>query len=643
MPPSVLSAETSDPGPWFKRVLAMLIVGPMVAFDPAGWAVFGPIKWALVLTLALMAVALLSRSGSVAVHRSSTYGWVVFLLWGVVVSLTAVDPLYTWIGTPDRHLGLLTWLVFAVLFFVGQSITAESSIQLIMRAASVALLAMGLYALLEWFDVAPVDLTLTTDRFGGTFGSAAYLGAACALLLPVAVGSVIDGLGSRAWRIAATFAVVLGTIAVIGSQTRAAWVGLVAAALFTLPAMWSWMRGLRWIPLLAAVIGTVILVLTPLGDRARAVFDTDDPGTRGRIDEWRVAVALVESRPLLGAGFEGHRIVFPEEVDTDYERRYTRRVMPDRAHNGALDVGVTTGIPGLLLYLAGAIFLLSRAWRGIRRGPPWLIGLAAGVVAYTVQQQFLFPLAEVDSVFWVLAGILVVATGSRTTNVEIRLPRFLSVGVGVIAAAALVFGLLDIVADRTVRAALDESAAGDHQAAIELADRASTLRPDSIRYPLVAGAVAAAAGTPDGFATAIDRLDTSLDISPRDPILRSRRAEYVLELARLTGASEHIAAAVAAWADLAEFDPNNAQFQLQYGVAAAIARDAVTAEVAWLRAEDLAPRSAAPATNLAALYLAGGQIDAASAAVKRGLEIDPSSDILADLLDQIEAAGGTTP
>lgn len=85
---------------------AILIIGSQVAVDPVGWFAFSPIKWMIVSTAALAMSAAVPAKGH-ELHRATAIGWLLFLGWGVIVSLFAVDPLYTWIGTPDRHLGLM--------------------------------------------------------------------------------------------------------------------------------------------------------------------------------------------------------------------------------------------------------------------------------------------------------------------------------------------------------------------------------------------------------------------------------------------------------------------------------------------------------------------------------------------------------
>src|SRR3989304_1785325 len=75
---------------------------------------------------------------------------------GVMAGRFARDPVYAWIGTPDRHLGLLAWCLFAVAFLAGQAVA--STLRPLLRAVVVATLGIGVYSMLELVGVAPIEL-----------------------------------------------------------------------------------------------------------------------------------------------------------------------------------------------------------------------------------------------------------------------------------------------------------------------------------------------------------------------------------------------------------------------------------------------------------------------------------------------------
>jgi O-antigen ligase len=616
------SARSAAPLRWstVREAAAALVVGAVLVFDPFGWAAFGPLKWAAVSTLALAASAT-KWLRPFERHSWSTLAWIAFLGWGAVCAATGLDPLYSWIGTPDRHLGWLAWLIFGLTFLVGQNLVGQGL--LMARAATISTAGLALYCLLELADLAPIELASESARVGGPFGSPAYLGAACSLLLPITAGLAADAAENKRWRLAAGLGLAGGLVAVVASQTRAAWIGIAVSAMVMGPLWWPKIRSRWWMVAAAAI---VVVTVTPIGPRIVAVFAED---AQGRVDEWRMGVAVVADNPLLGVGPEGYRIAFPSVVDAEYERRYTRQAAPDRAHNGALDTAAMFGLPGLIAYLAAAGFLIRRSGQAVKSQSPLLVGFGAAVIGYLVQQQFLFPIAEIDVIFWLFAGIVVASTGPLG-SVE-KPPVLVGIVLGSMAVVTLIGGTLDVLADHRVLEAQRQP-----EVASTATDRATTLRPDSIRYWLAAADARAADGE---LQAAGGRIDRALSVSPLDPILLAAKGRILLGIADSTGSDDDIDRAVAFYEELLAVDPHNGQNQLRAGTGLVLAGEFEDAERAFLAAADLAPSSSVPFSNLARLYLASGDLDDAVDAYHRALLIDPTAPGLDGIAGLLEAAG----
>ena len=592
----------------------------MLVFDPFGWAAFGPLKWAVVSTLALAASAT-KWLRPFEHHSWSTAAWITFLGWGAVCAASGLDPLYAWTGTPDRHLGWLTWVIFGLTFLVGQNLVGQSL--LLARAATVATAGLTLYCLLELTGLAPIALASVSTRVGGPFGSPAYLGAACSLLLPIAAGLAANAAENKRWRITAGIALAGGLVAVVASQTRAAWIGLAVSAVLMGRLWWPIIRSRWWL----AAAGAIVLVsFTPVGPRIVDGFAGD---AQGRIDEWSMGAAVVSDHLLLGVGPEGYRIAFTSVVDAEYERLYTRQAAPDRAHNGALDTTTMFGIPGLVAYLAAAGFLIRRSWRAVQGQNPLLLGFGAAVIGYLIQQQLLFPIAEVDVIFWLFAGIVVASTGPVARVA--KPPVLVGIVLGALAVVALIAGTLDVLADHRVLEAQRHP-----EVASAATDRATTLRPDSIRYWLAAADARAGDGQ---LQAAGGRIDRALTISPLDPILLATKGRILLAIADSTGSDDDINRVVTFYEELLAVDPNNGQNQLRAGTALVLAGAVDDAEQAFVAAADLAPNSAVPLSNLARIYLASGNLDKAVDAYQRANTIDPTAPGLDDIAGLLEAAG----
>ena len=602
-----------------RRGLAALAAGvPLGALlvDPGGLAPVGPVKWLAVPALVLASAAAALRAAgdrSVSLPRAPVLAWAAFGVVVVAAALFGVDRIYAWTGTPERHFGALTWGLCALAFVTGHITDKRATLAGAVAACGIA----GGWAIAETLGWEPIDLVGAGDRAVGPFGSSAYLGAALALLAPIAVGVALDGTWSTTVRRLSSAAAIAGGAGLVASGARAAWAGAVFAALVAV-----WVRRPRVTPRVAAAVavGTAAVVVglafaTGVAGRVPDVVEDRQGGARGRLDEWRVATRVITRHPVLGVGPEGYRIAFGRAVDDDYERAHGRDPLPDRAHSAPLDVAATTGLPGLVAY--GALVLTTGALvlRALRHAPPARAGAAAGLVAYATQALFLFPVAELEPVAWLLAGT-VVATGDR--SLALRPRRWMPAVAGGLAAVALVAGVLDVVADRRARDIVASDTVDPTGAA--------RLRPDALRYRL-----AAARQLPP--ARAIAQLDRALDVSPRDPVVRSERARILLEL--------DPPLALAALQDLAADDPRNAEVLLRLGLAHARTAHPADAERMWKRAEYLAPKSAAASTNLALAYAQQGRWPAAAAAARRALARDPDNDRARAVLEQAEQQDGT--
>lgn len=129
---------------------------------------------------------------------------------------------------------------------------------------------------------------------------------------------------------------------------------------------------------------------------------TDEAGTyRGYI--WKGAMALIAQSPILGGG-PGCFITRFAPFNEGYQAVSNTDVMVDFAHNDFLNIGVCTGLVGLGLYVAFLVALVVRCLRAIKHCPVLLI-LLAGILGYLAYSFFVFSIAIVSPLFWVMAGV----------------------------------------------------------------------------------------------------------------------------------------------------------------------------------------------------------------------------------------------
>jgi O-antigen ligase len=603
-------------------VVAVLVPAAVLVVDPRGLAPFGPAKWAVITTLLALAAACAWRPGHLALARRPLAAWGAFLAAVVLAAAFGADRWYAWIGTPERHFGAFTWFACFVAFTVGQSLDRAGA-KVVAAAGAITAGALGAWAAAETLGWHPIALVGAGSRPVATFGSSAYLGAGSVLLGPVALGFALDRNQSAGARRAAGVAAMFSGVGLVASGARAAWVGAVVAAATIAVLRPAWRAHTKRavsIALGAVALAVALAFATGVASRVPDLVSDPQGGGRGRVDEWRVAVRVVAQHPLLGTGPEGYRIAFGRAVDARYERVHGRDPLPDRAHDAFLDVAATTGIVGLLAYAVLLFTVGGFVWRALRRAPPWVAGVAGALLAYAVQAVFLFPLAELEPIAWLFAGIAVTEMVQPGEVVQAWVPRPVPVLATAVAVALAGAGVLDVVADHDAKAELAAIAADRFVADPAGAAR---LRPDQLRYRLAAARVYEARGSLAGLDAALGQIGDALGVSPGDPVARAEQAALLLERAQGTHATRDVERALAALDHLRKTDPVNAEVWLRLGVARALAGDDRGAIDAWQRAESLAPRSAAASTDLALLYLRLHRNADAEAAARRALARDP--------------------
>jgi O-antigen ligase len=236
------------------------------------------------------------------------------------------------------------------------------------------------------------------ERLSSTFSNAMTSGNVFASLVIAAAGELFSPRLARVARLAAGVGLVVLGVALLGSQTRSAWLAVLAGAGLLLLRLRP--RGLL---ALAAIVG-LIVAFGPAELRARAasMVDPAHPGNAGRISLWKSGLAALADRPWTGVGLADHYALI------ERHRRPDATFHAGHFHNNLVQVAVSTGLVGLLAYVAwmgmvGVLLVRVAARPGWGRG---LIALAVWV-AFQVHGMFdwSFGDAEVANQFFLWTGL----------------------------------------------------------------------------------------------------------------------------------------------------------------------------------------------------------------------------------------------
>jgi O-antigen ligase len=389
----------------------------------------------------------------------------------VISTVVSVNRPLSLTGSNWRCWSLVTQL--AVLGFAW--LAAQQTPRAMFRAVAVGGLLTALYGIAQYFGFDPLldarvyhvgEGKWTIVRPPSTLGHADYFGSW--LLFVVFVGLALAGAKtSPAWKWLARLTVLLSSVAIILSGTRAALAGLIAGAVFLM--VW---RGLRVTRPMVTVMLTVIAAgavfyISPAGAmlRARVHWVIEEPAGGARLLLWRDTLHMASERWLTGYGPETFTAAFARQASPELAHSY-----PDfyyeSPHNFVLDVLASQGVPGVLLLLLFCAAGFLAAWK--MRPEPRAAALAAGLAAMTIAGQFA-SFTMPTGLAWYVTVALLVSIASREPPAHGR--RWLRISAAVPCAGLLLFFAVRLIVSETTLAAVrrDLNAGSISQAAAQYA------------------------------------------------------------------------------------------------------------------------------------------------------------------------------
>jgi O-antigen ligase len=601
------------PAALWALVLLAAILAPLL-FSPWLHNAFELPKAVAVRALAgLSLLALLYQLGARQVRSwlAHPLAWPLLALAAALIAATLFAPhpgLSLW-GAYERQFGLLTWLaplaLFAASLVALRSRARQERFVQVLVWSSAPIVAYGLLQALggdpfAW-DSDGASAVLAT------MGRSNFLGAYLVLTTPLTAAATLTA--AKRWPLALLLAGQL--IVLVLTRARAAWLGLLAAAI-AFGLSWLVVSGRRRLAGRLVLLGLLLLAILAslllLFGLPAAL--TEGGSTAARLTIWKATLPLIGQRPLLGYGPDGMQLAFQGVFPPELVYYQGRHLVVDRAHNLVLDITVNAGLLGLAAFM----FLLWRAgrlmWRGLdstadRDRLLLLAGIAAALVGHLVELQVSFETVATAAIFWLLLALGISLAGPSPAPAAHQAARHSwKPGPGLPLALAFA-GLLAVL---TVRPLLADHAywRGQRQ-------------------------------TP-GSVAALGQFVEAKRQWPIEPV-------YQVALAQAYWASSQPAAAVSEAVSAAQLRPDDARLWAAAGDL--LARWGATepdhyaqALSAYRRAIDLSPNTAAYHTALGLILAESGRLAEGIAAVERAVELDATDAVAyGHLATLYEAAG----
>jgi putative inorganic carbon (HCO3(-)) transporter len=628
-----MQAQQASLGTWITRAREALwftaAAAIPLAFSPWTHNAFELPKTALLKTIALLMglatlIQVINGRKDEAQDRKAFIARC--LLWPVLAfgsvttlaTLASVNPRASLWGAYNRQQGLLTLAAYLGLFlFTATNLRTRTQIRRLLAVIAWGSSPVVLYGLAQAVGADLLDWrTDAASPVLSTIGRANFLGSYLVIVIPLTVGRTM--LARRRW---SYVLLLIGQATCLTlTQARGAWIGLGTAVVAGLLAWALATRDRRpaLIALLLLILAAafVMLLNLPEGpltalahipglDRVAALVHTGEGSTAARLTVWRTTLPLIAARPWLGYGPETMRPVFARVFPPQLVYYQGRHTHVDRAHNLWLDLGMSSGLVGIVAFVALIAGFSRLAWRGLRNDRDrwqktiWA-ALAAVVAGHLVDLQFSFDLTASATIFW-----LALALGAAMDHHERRVTtpqastslRNWPLYVPPTLAVLILIGLLSVrplVAD----AAYQQSLQGVKS--LEAAQRAVRLWPLEPAYRLRQAEISIHSGN----LTTASQIDDALALDPNDP---------------------------KAWSAVGNI------YTLQGNTSP---DKYVQAEVAYRRALELAPNVAVYHTALGLILVQQGRLEEGLVELERAVDLDATDGVAFQHLAQVYEALG---
>lgn len=486
-----------------EYLLLAILVGVPLFYDTNIYLTFDLSK-ALLLRLLTLSLLWLVLARAIllplSLRRSALdYPLLAFLAITILSTIFSVSPWVSFLGTYRRFEGLITFLCYLILFYAVVNFVSPNRYLRFFKVIVVVGFLSALYGIYQWLG-GEAGRWQTGLIPISTFGNQNFLAAYLVMAIPLSLFLCLaeDKKKKNELNIFWLVSFLTLTFALLLTKTRGGWVAFaLSLPLFFLLAGKSVLKR-REVKIsgIAILIAFLLLCLHPSTSpikRLMATFEKKEKGFKitgtalERLYIWQAGIRTTLAYPLFGCGIEAMRLAYPKYEPKELEIVGGHNVKADRSHNETIDMGVTRGIPGLLIYFwlwlaIGAMILKIR-----KKDKLLSAGLGASLLAYFLQNQFNFSMVSYTTTFWILLGlaalILIKEEKVKIQRMPISNARWLILG---IASTFIILGIASIIpiyiADIHFKKAIGAKEAGQFDQAILHSEKALSYHPKEVYY-----------------------------------------------------------------------------------------------------------------------------------------------------------------
>ena len=365
----------SDRSRRMQQMLERVTVGALFVYVVCSVISISAMQMAYILALVAWAIRAYLQGDTVQWRLPLLMPFSAFLLASVLSTILAVEPLASLFELRN---------VFEVLVFylIVNQVTTEERATTLVRVLIVTATIMALYGLSQ-------SLTYGVDfRVRGTMDSKMTFAGVLMLVILMTLAQLLFQTHRRqlVWAVPA---LLLITAALLMTQTRSAWCGLIAGC--------GVIFALRQKALLLALplVALVVLLLVPqtIKIRALSIVNRQEITAQERLSMWSSGVRIIRDHPWTGVGMGALARIYPHYREPDSPVDPKRRL--GHLHNNIIQVTVERGLLGLACWLWIWVAYGYQTWHIYERlGPKQrqakalVVGSLASVIGFHIEGLF---------------------------------------------------------------------------------------------------------------------------------------------------------------------------------------------------------------------------------------------------------------
>lgn len=312
-----------------------------------------------------------------------------FIFITLISDLFGIDIKTSLLGSEWRLQGFLTLFSGGILYVLVKNYFKEADKKFFnssVLTGSLLLSFVAIYQGITFHFVAGSNIATYQGRIVGTMGNPNFLAGILSMMLPFILfasfankGFVFSKISNKSFNFIikmASTVLILTAISLTGSRS-----GMISTGFVIFLALTYYFRKQKFRNLfigITAVCLVFVFLQTSIKTQRISVWDNRDL-------IWREGIKAISARPILGYGQENFELIYPKE----------RHVKVDSAHNIFIEVGVSSGVVGLVLFILLLLTALKEAVFPIKLS-----------IAVFIISGFFNPLSIAQiAFFWMVLGL----------------------------------------------------------------------------------------------------------------------------------------------------------------------------------------------------------------------------------------------